>query len=57
MLVQVGQDILQAVAVPVWSIYIPFKIPIEACMHFCEICGSHSRDSWQFVRVYGSGYM
>jgi len=57
MLVQVGQDVWQAVADPVWSVYSPFKIPIEACMHFCEIWGSHSCDSWQFVRVYGSGYM
>lgn len=57
MLVQLGQDIWQAVVVPVWSVYSLFKIPIETCMHFCEIWGSHSYDSWQFVRVYGNGYM
>jgi len=55
LLVQVGQDIWQAVAVCLWSVYSPFKIPIEACMHFYEIWGSLSCDSWQFVEFMGVG--
>lgn len=54
MLVQVGQDIWQAVAVPVWSVYSSFKIPVEACMHFCEIWGSKAvthGNLWEFMGV------